>query len=411
MPKDKTSSKKGEEEHESFSIILGTRRTKTEGSKEKEEEPKPAPPKKVAPKKPPKEQTLDDLMKKRDELELFLASLKDASRYARFPEYAYQRTKKKNEMQLNKIKQMIRGMEAGGGAGAKADQPKKPAETGTAQEKGTQVIYGGEEIEKLGARIEAVESALKKVPDLRTQLKGLKNELDENKSLMEEIMSDEKSLARELSDIREKHSSLSEAGAKPIPKEKGTADDDSKKLLMEYVDISGKKLEMLSGKLSSIFDKLNKRIDQVSVMGESKTGAYVNDLKKQIKDTHSSLSKYMKKDDLKKMVLKPITESQAKPVKKERGTTAKPKAKKPEIVPLSDLEKFVGRDVTVECTLTPLKSIREKGMQICWYRLRDKSGESILTGCKEIAEKRAMIRGTVKNTKAGSFYIFFKRLV
>ena len=114
-----------EEEKEDFSVLLGTRKKKKAEPEDKEKEEKeqaaqaeseakkPSPAEEAPPKKPEKVLTLPDLLKKKEDIELFLTSLEDAHQQCKFPEYTYTRLKRKNEADLNNIKQKIKGMEAG----------------------------------------------------------------------------------------------------------------------------------------------------------------------------------------------------------------------------------------------------------------------------------------------------------
>jgi hypothetical protein len=89
-----------------FSIIFGTRRLSDE--RPGKQKPKPKSPKEPAEKKAPKKESLDELLKKREEIELFLTSLEDARLNSKMPEYAYERLKKKSEVDLKNVGERIK---------------------------------------------------------------------------------------------------------------------------------------------------------------------------------------------------------------------------------------------------------------------------------------------------------------
>jgi len=79
-------------------------------------------------------------------------------------------------------------------------------------------------------------------------------------------------------------------------------------------------------------------------------------------------------------------------------------------VDIADLPDFVGKDVTVQCSLSELKKIEKKGTSLYWYSIADKTGKGIMTSCERIPAKKARISGSAKETKTGSVYIFFKHM-
>ncbi len=98
------------EREEDFSVILGTRRPSDDPpKKEKPKKAEKKPPEDVH-EKPVKKESLEDLIKKKDELELFLASMDDAHLHSRMPEYAYQGMKRKSEFELKKTEGKIKKM-------------------------------------------------------------------------------------------------------------------------------------------------------------------------------------------------------------------------------------------------------------------------------------------------------------
>jgi len=151
---------------------------------------------------------------------------------------------------------------------------------------------------------------------------------------------------------------------------------------------------------------LKGRIDQVSAIGESETEGYMNELKKGIEEIRSELSGYMKKEDIEKIVMRPAVEGPG------RGEKAAPRPvpRKKGTVDIADLPDFVGKDVTVQCSLSELKKIEKKGTSLYWYSIADKTGKGIMTSCERIPAKKARISGSAKETKTGSVYIFFKQM-
>ncbi len=96
-----------------FSILLGSGRPTEEKTKRGKaaENDVAKPEKKVkaeAPHvKPEKKWTTDELITKRDELELFLASLEEAHSQSKIPEYSYDKLKKKCEFEMGAIEKKI----------------------------------------------------------------------------------------------------------------------------------------------------------------------------------------------------------------------------------------------------------------------------------------------------------------
>jgi hypothetical protein len=92
---------------EDFSIILGKKAIGS-GSEKKEA----IPPRKPVPKEPEApsitKQSLEQLLKKKEEMETFMHSLEDAHTNSKFPEYTYERLKKKVERELINVNKEIR---------------------------------------------------------------------------------------------------------------------------------------------------------------------------------------------------------------------------------------------------------------------------------------------------------------
>ena len=391
-PKEKPAAES--EEDESFSVILGTRRKRPREAEEKEEEPKPAPepvPKEPiageAPaKKPAEERSLDDLLKKSGELEMFLTSLEDAHKRSRLPEYTYQRIKKNNELELEKVKRLLRDK----GVALPAGKPGK-----IAAGKGG---VSDERVEKLTSKIGMMESALSQIPLIKSKLSSLDEEIGEYRKVIQDIRSAEKSLAQELAYIRRSHTALAEETKKEATPARAP------ETLKDNISVLSEKLDMLSQKVQETFGSLKSKIDEISVIEDVETGSYLDGLKKKIDDIHSELSDYVKKEELKGIVEKPA----AAPEKNAAGKAAK--TQEAGIVSISDLHRYVGRDVTLSCSISLLKSIEKRGMEVYWYWIKDKTGEIIMTSCEKITAKQAKITGTVKTTKTGSVYVLLKSL-
>jgi len=94
---------------DSFSIILGKRVSGADkGQKAEESRVKPQAKKEPGEKKPVKRKSLEELLKRKDELELFLASLEEARAQSKLPEYSYEKIKKKGELELSTIGKEIK---------------------------------------------------------------------------------------------------------------------------------------------------------------------------------------------------------------------------------------------------------------------------------------------------------------
>jgi hypothetical protein len=116
---------------------------------------------------------------------------------------------------------------------------------------------------------------------------------------------------------------------------------------------------------------------------------HVKELQKDLESIRSEFPKYVRKDDLKRMALRP----------------APPKVRKDDVTMLDDVHVFVGRKVTVEGDVRLLKSVEEKGMKLYWYKVKDRTGEAIMVVHEKIDGSKAKVRGTVRETKSGSLYI------
>jgi hypothetical protein len=156
----------------------------------------------------------------------------------------------------------------------------------------------------------------------------------------------------------------------------------------------------LSKKVDGIFDSLRKRIDQVSVIGESETHEYVKDLKSEIGSIRSELPKFVRKEDMQKMVLQPV-------IRDSPGAAAKPAPARSggKVTEVGGIEHLVGKPVTVDGRLSLLKTVGKGGVSMNWYRLSDPSGESIVMSGRPLKEGKARMKGTVKKTSTGSVYI------
>ena len=98
-----------EDADEDFSVILGTRKS---GSEKKGRQPAaPAKPKElpkniIKPEK--KKMTLEELLGKKEELEIFLNSIHEARNNSKFPAYSYEKLKSKAERELSEVKERIK---------------------------------------------------------------------------------------------------------------------------------------------------------------------------------------------------------------------------------------------------------------------------------------------------------------
>jgi len=399
------SGKKDSSTGNGFSVILGTKRPVEKEPEHEDAEKKPGT-EKVAPvEKPKKPETLGDLLKKRQEAELFLASLEEAHAQSKFPVYTYQRLKKKSEAALRRMDMEIKKMQPSVPVSGKVSIQKTMSAIGMLMEKKMEGLQMGGKMEELGKKMEIMESALKKIPYLKSKLTKLKNELDEYQSVMSRVKSHEKSLAEEVSDIRK---SLSALGLEVTQrtKEKEIPIEEIKQSVDSTVKNLSRKVGSISRKLEEMFDALKDRIDQVSVIGESETEGYMNELKKGIEEIRAELPGYMKKEDIEKIVMHPVVEGPG------RGEKAAPRPapRKKDTLDIADLPGLLGKDVTVQCSLSELKKIEKKGTSLYWYSIADKTGKGIMMSCEKIPAKKARISGSVKETKTGSVYIFFKRM-
>jgi hypothetical protein len=393
---------KANESEVGFSVILGTgmagkekAETKDDNAGRKgEKEPvaeKPADaPKTAEPASP------EELLLKKQEIEIKIASLNEARSTSKLPSYSYNRMKKMYEAELARINTLLKG----GGKPVQAEAKAPRAGTaGQADRKkpGPEDAVPGppdsRRIMELIRRVERMETVHGMMPSLKSQLASLKSKMNEHQKVVNRLRYDEQALAQELPHVKRSLAALKarrrrrKAMQAVPPREPGPGVD-------AVLEIVSKKVETLARKLTETFDALNSRIDQVSVMDEVEMKGYVKE--------------FMKKEDLKKLMLQPFInegEEHAPAPKKEKA-----KARKTDTVGIRDLEGHIGKDVTIECSLSLLKSVKEKGMPINWYRMKDGTGESVLTSPKEIKEKKARLKGNVKKTKTGSVYVLFKQL-
>ncbi len=407
---------KGKKSGESFSILLGKRRDYVEEKPLDKEEKKPAPVKETVEKKPPRKLTLKELLAKRHETELFLSSLDDARQQAKFPEYTYQRLKKRNEVRLSMIDREIKRMKAGMPRVPEAAAVETTAgrkiieEVNALLEKNLRHAPSRDMLNELGNKIRNVETALRKIPYLKSGVVRLKSEIGEYKSIIDDLKSHEKSLSEKLTGIRDSLSSLS---ARVIEDIRGKEENEALKqqsVDKRITDLS-RKVNAVSRKFEDMNTNLGSRINQLTVLEEVKTEGYVNDLKNQIEGIRSDLSGYVKREELGKTTQEPAKPAEKAVKIKKRVDKDKAKVIEQSKVDVNDLVDFVGKDVIIECDVSLMKRIDEDGMKIYWHNIRDKTGDSILTSYEKLPKKKVKIRGKVKKTNTGSVYVLFKKII
>jgi len=397
--------KKKEEEaadkEDDFSIILGAGRKpakKEEAPVEEIVQPEE--------KKPERPRTPEELLRKKEELELFLLSLEDAHKESKFPEYAYEKSKKSAEMQLRAIKNRLGDVQPAAAARASGSGAAQTA--AKADKKGGSAAQA-EAVGVLSYRIQKIEDAFGRVPELKEQLERLKDEIGEYEKVMAEMKGHEDKIEKDLSEIRKSVSSISK-GTVPADGAE-TRGSGIKRSVSSAVRKLGDKVDSVSKRLESMFSSLKNRVDQMSVIEEVETEKYASELKKNLDQIRAEMSGFVRKDDLGRMTLKPVvteaasaeTASATREEKKQPGEPVKG------TIPLEDLAEHVGEDVKVECVPSLIKSIEEKKMRLYWYRLQDETGEGILTSYGKVEEKKAVIAGTVKKTRTGAVYLFSKK--
>lgn len=407
---------KGKDGGGGFSVILGTTTSEKYDSDREEEqaertERKESVPEKPAP-KPVKPASPGELRKKSREIKKMMASLEEARSTSNMPTYSYNRQKKMYEAELAKIGGLLEGK---GGPTPSEENGPPPGATAKAGKRRAKAIAEGAatespdsgRISELAQRVSRMESFHGMMPGFKSQLDSLKGKMDEYQQVVDRLKSDEQALALELPRVKRSLSALKgrarrERGIKKAATREPPAPDAS------GLESISRKVDTLAGKLTETLGALKSRIDQVSVIDEAETRGYVKALKADIRMVRSELAHFLKKDDLKKLVLQPVAEGAKGPVPAPKA--AKPRAKKRDIVAIDDLGGHLGKDVTIECSLSLLKGVTQSGMRMYWYRIEDGTGESILISSSELKEKHAVLKGHVKKTKTGSVYLFLKKI-
>ncbi|MBN2331425.1 MAG: hypothetical protein JXC85_06425 [Candidatus Aenigmarchaeota archaeon] len=405
---------KGDESDGGFNVILGTRMSHdSEPEKESKREVAEAEKKPVPEEPAPVAQessSAEDLLKKKQQIKKMLASLNDARSRSNMPTYSFHRMKKMYVAELARINALLSakvmpaqvkegepGRPKGRGAGKTGKKPE-----GNAARDSESVM-----MEDLVRRVERVESAHGLLPSFKSQLESLKSKMDEYEQVVARLRSDEEELSKELPRIKRSLSALNGRVSQERPGKKAAAREPPAADLSAMERIS-RKVDALAGKLTGTLEALKSRIDQVSVVDELETKAYVRDLKKDISKVRSELADFLKKEDLTKLVLHPVVEGGAEQAQAPRSAKGRPGKK--EMVTIDALGGMLGKDIAMECSLSLLKSVTQRGMRMYWYRIEDATGESILTSGSEIRAKKARLEGSVKRTKTGSVYVEFRRL-
>jgi len=71
----------------------------------------------------------------------------------------------------------------------------------------------------------------------------------------------------------------------------------------------------------------------------------------------------------------------------------------------------VGKHVIIACFIEPLRTIEENKINLYWYRIRDQTGEGVLTSYSKISAGKSKISAYVKKTKTGSLYLLFDKML
>jgi hypothetical protein len=374
-----------------FSVILGTKISekydsdREEERAERTERKEPVPEKPAAPPpKPMKPASPGELRNKSREIEKMLASLEKARSTSELPTYSYNRLKKKYEADLAKIKTLLEGMGGPTPAEEKGPSPGGMAKAGKTKAKAEGAAPeapGSSKMDELAERVEKIESFHGMMPGFKSQLDLLKGKMNEYQQVVDRLKSDEQALAIELPRVKRSLSAMKGRARRERAMKKAAAGEPPAPDVSGLEKISGK-VDTLAGKLTETLEALKSRIDQVSVIDEAETKGYVRALKTDIGKVRSELAHFLKKDDLKKLVLQPVAEGGKGPVPAPKK--AKPRAKKMDIIAIDDLDGHLGKDVTVECSLSMLKSVTQSGMRMYWYRIEDGTGESILISSSEM---------------------------
>ena len=310
-----------------FSILMGTR--SVSASKAKEETASPTPLKTVKAETLPKEDfskmKISEVIKRKDEIEMFLSSIEDAHKNSRFPEYTYDRMRKKCANDIGKLTIEIK-------------------------ERGYKSVR--KDKENVGQCIR----------DIKDSIKHAKKK--ENKIISTEYEQD-------------KH--------------------DDRKMLENMAG----KIDLISKKLDSASRKIGKGTEKSKSSGDKEIIESVRMLKKEIDHIRSSLSEYVKKSEIEKIMIKPSFSIYGVP---------KPKMKTGNEVFIEDLSKHRGKEVTIECNLSIFRKIEKDNAKVYWYRIEDQTGSGILTSYQEIKLGQVRVLGEVRTTATGSFYLMFKSL-
>lgn len=206
-------------------------------------------------------------------------------------------------------------------------------------------------------------------------------------------------------DIKELHKSIASMKDRKVIKSDYEPADDPKNVSIEKLE---KEIFGLSGRLESMYKKLNRKIEDVSMEDDVKMTENISRIMEEIKSIKASLSGFVKKAEMNNITLRtPVS-------MKHMGGLDAIRIQKPipkHVVSLKNIAHHKGKDVMLECTITPFRFLKKNRTEIYWYKITDSSGKSILTSYKKIKTKKAKILGSVRKTRDGSLYVLFRELL
>ncbi len=348
------------------------------------------------------------MMKRREELNLFLASLDDAYQHSKISKNTYDYLKKKNTAILKRLETKIEKTKSERLKGKISESVYRRVlnDINKLLEKKLSRLTFSERIEDLGDKIERMESVLKKMPYLKARITRLRNELEEYQDVLSAVKTHENLLKNELDGIR-KSLTRARKQLKQESIESDTSDEKIKRNMEKIIGDFDKKIDILSRKIGKVWSSLNKKIEEVAVTDDVQISENMKRFRKQIKDIKSDLTRYVKEEDIENMLLRPII--RISPEKAKRKDKANRMPQKKGMSYINDLPNLVGKRITIKCSLEPFRVVEERGMRFYWYMIRDRTGEGIMTSYESIPAKKAKISGVVKVTKTGSLYVLFKK--
>ncbi len=306
-----------------FSILLGTRNVSAAREKEKKESPKPV--KNEDMEEDFSKLKMKDILRKKDEIEMFLSSIEDAHKNSRFPEYTYDRMRKKCTNDIKKLNIEIK-------------------------ERGYSSVR--KEKENVGKCIKNIKDSINHAKKKDSKIINTEYEQDkpEDRKMLEDMSA---------------------------------------------------KINLISKNLDSTARKIKRGSEKSKTSDDRDITESVRKLRKEIEHIKSSLSEYVKKSEIEKVMIKPPFGIYG---------ASEPKTATGNDVFIEDISKHRGKDVTIRCDLSLFRKIEKDDGKVYWYSISDQTGSGILTSYQEIKPGKVRVTGEVRTTATGSFYLMFKSL-